>query len=138
MDCEESEGQVLETASSLIMRTNIAIIISFISNEINKDSPSLKVHKEEIVQLIIQICQRLLSNPKMMAFTLQDAEYYYPIIRTLGDIVKQNMSQAIKSKDMKNNYENFLKVLETRQKKEPKMFDASWKEIFEKNLFLIP
>jgi len=139
LKCEELNKIVLESGESQLFRRNIAIIISFISNEINKneDSPSSlgKTYKEEILRLIMSVAQKLLSNPRMIVYYLQESEMRNNLIKMLSDLVKQNISKAMSIEEVKNNYGNILKFLETRVPSEPKNFPENWRNSFEKNLF---
>jgi len=139
LQCEESKNLALESLKSQVLRRNIAMIVSFLSSEINKTEelpPSLgKLYKEEIIQLIMPITQRLLENPKMILYTHQDCEITNHLLKILSDIVKQNVSKSIPIEDVKNNYAKILKALDTRTPSQPKSFPTGWKDSFEKNLF---
>jgi len=135
LDSEERQGKALETLNSVFMRRNIATIAGFISNEINKDGePSLGSHKEEILQLIKRITRKLLQNPQMIAYSMQDSYPNNSVIRIISNTVKQNTSKSIPTEELADNYANILKALKTRGPYEPKTFQVDLKNAFEKNL----
>ena len=135
LKCEESQNQAFENLSSVLMRRNIAMIIAFIVNEMNKDDgSSLGSHKGEILQLIMQTTKKLFSNPQMIAYSIQGSEPNNSMIRILSSTMKQNAFKSMTREEIKSNYAGILRVLKTRDCYKPKVFQVDLKQTFDKYL----